>query len=222
VTKLTRRTSAVLAVLVVALCATAAAYACPGGKHGDAKEAFKLNHGHHHAFKHDKNKDVDFKHGHHKAFVFKTDLVSPDSGTCGNNWASDTLKRTYKVTQNHDGSFTLVAFDRGTFTTVAGQSPGACETTDTHHGATVTAGITGGVVGFVVEKLTGTFNASATCAAVCNRDAFVAAHFGTPTSRVVEKFAFFYGSKDPGLTKHMWVNSGTSTTSNNRGDIATA
>ena len=219
-TKLTRRVGALFAVLVVALTATAAAYACPGGKHGDMNAAFKLNHGHHHAFKHDDHGDKN-KHGGH-AFVFKTELTSPDSGTCGNNWANDTLKRVYKVKQNGDGSFTLVAFDRGTFTTVAGQSPGACETTDTNHGATVTAGITGGVVGFVVEKLTGTFNPSATCAAVCNRDAFVAAHFGTPTSRVVEKFAFFYGSKDPGLIKHMWVNSGTSTTSNNRGDIATA
>jgi hypothetical protein len=221
VTKLTRRAGAVFAVLVVALTATAAAYACPGGKHGDMNAAFKFNHGHHHAFKHDNDRDVRFKHDHN-AFVLRTTLTSPDSGTCGNNWANDTLTRVYKVKQNHDGSFTLVAFDRGTFTTVAGQSPGACDTTDSHHGATVAAGITGGVVGFVVEKITGTFNPSATCAAVCNRDAFVAAHFGTPTSRAVEKFAFFYGSKDPGLIQHMWVNRGTATTSSNAGDIASA
>jgi hypothetical protein len=217
VTKYTRRAGAFVAVLVVAMCATAAAYACPGGHHGDMRAAFKFNHGHHHAFK----KDHGDHHGSH-AFVFKTTLTSPDSGTCGNNWANDTLKRTYKVKQNSDGSFTVVSFDRGTFTTVAGQSPGACETTDTNHGATVVAGVTGGVVGFVVDKITGTFNASATCATPCTRDAFVAAHFGTPTSRVTEKFAFFYGSKDPGLIKHMWVNAGTATTSSNRGDIASA
>jgi hypothetical protein len=219
VTKLTRRAGVMFAALAVALTATAAAYACPGGKHGDMKSSFKSNRGHHHGSKGDHG---DKNNHHNNAFVFKTTLTSPDSGTCGNDWANDTLKRVYKVTQNHDGSFTLVAFDRGTFTTVAGQSPGACETGDSHHGATVTAGVTGGVVGFVAEKLTGTFNATATCAAVCNRDAFVAAHFGTPTTRVVEKFAFFYGSKDPGLIKHMWVNRGTATTSSNAGDIASA
>ncbi len=215
-TKYTRRAGALAAVLVVAVTATAAASACPGGHHGDMKAAFKFDRGHHHAFKKD--------HGDHSrhAFVFQTTLTSPDSGTCGNNWANDTLKRTYKVTQASDGSFTVVSFDRGTFTTVAGQSPGACETTDTHHGATVAAGVTGGVVGFVVDKITGTFNASATCATPCTRDAFVAAHFGTPSSRVTEKFAFFYGSEDPGLIKHMWVNAGTATTSSNRGDIASA
>jgi hypothetical protein len=216
VTKYTRRAGALVAVLTVALTATAAAYACPGGHHGDMKAAFKFNHGHHHAFKKD--------HGDHSrhAFVFQTTLTSPDSGTCGNNWANDTLRRTYKVKQNSDGSFTVVSFDRGTFTTVAGQSPGACETTDTNHGATVAAGVSGGVVGFVVDKITGTFSASGTCATPCTRDAFVAAHFGTPSSRVTERFAFFYGSKDPGLIKHMWVNAGTATTSSNRGDIASA
>ena len=61
-TKLTRRVGALFAVLVVALTATAAAYACPGGKHGDMNAAVKLNHGHHHAFKHDDHGDKN-KHG---------------------------------------------------------------------------------------------------------------------------------------------------------------
>jgi hypothetical protein len=218
VTKYTRRAGAFVAVLVVAMSATAAAYACPG-HHGDAKNGsfLSFNHGHHHAFKKD--------HGEHSrhAFVFRTTLTSPDSGTCGNTWASDTLRRTYKVKQNSDGTFTLVAFDRGTFTTVAGQSPGACETTDTNHGATVTAGIKGGVTGFVVEKISGgTFNVSATCAAVCDRNAFVAAFFGSSATQTVEKFAYFYGSRDPALIKHVWMNAGTGTTSSNRGDIASA
>jgi hypothetical protein len=39
---------------------------------------------------------------------------------------------------------------------------------------------------------------------------------------VTQKFAFFYGSKDPGLVKHMWVNSGNATSSHNSGDIASA
>src|SRR5215831_823091 len=193
--KYTRRAGAFAAVLAVAMCATAAAYACPGGHHGDMKAAFKFNHGHHHAFKKDHHRG---DRGH--AFVFRTDLTSPDSGTCGNNWANDTLHRVYKVKQNSDGTFTLVAFDRGTFTTVAGQSPGACDTNDPGHGATVTAGITGVVVGFVAETVTGTFNPTATCATPCDRAAFVTAHFGAVTP-VVQKFAYFYGSKDPGLIK---------------------
>lgn len=210
----TRRAGAFAAVLAVALCATAAASACPGGHHGDMKASFKFDHGHHHGFKN--------MHGRH-AFVFRTTLTSPDSGTCGNNWANDTLKRVYKVKRNGDGTYTLVAFDRGTFTTVAGQSPGACETTDTNHGATVTAGITGGVTGFVAETISGgTLNTSATCAAVCDRNAFVAAFFGASATQTVTKFAYFYGSRDPGLIKHVWVNAGTGTTSSNHGDIATA
>src|SRR5262245_2815888 len=50
---------------------------------------------------------------------------SPDSGVCGNDWATDKLDRSYVVYPQADGSF-LVAetFTKGTFTTIVGNSPG--------------------------------------------------------------------------------------------------
>lgn len=199
-----------LALIVGALCATAAAYACDGNHSGTkngTKNDTKSQRG---AFGHDQ-------------FRFKTTLTSPDSGTCGNNWANDALKRTYTVGKDADGSYRLVAFDRGSFTTVAGQSPGACDTNDPHHGATVTAGIAGHMGGFVAEQITGgTFNSHATCATVCDRSAFVAAFFGSSAQQHVDKFFYAYGSKDSALTKHAWINRGNATSSQNRGDIATA
>jgi hypothetical protein len=208
--KLIRRTSAAFAIVVLSLAATAAAYACNGG-HGDKKG--QEQHG-------AKGANVSF---HQEGFRFTTALTTPDSGTCGNNWANDTLKRTYAVKKNSDGSFSLIAFDRGTFSTVAGQSPGACDTSDPHHGATVTVGITGRMGGFVAEKITGgTFNPNATCATVCDRNAFVAAFFGSSAQQSVDKFLYVYGAHDPTLIKHAWVNAGNATTSHNHGDIATA
>ena len=42
---------------------------------------------------------------HHKFGPY--DVVTDDHGSCGNAWAVDTEKRIYKITRNHDGSFTL-------------------------------------------------------------------------------------------------------------------
>lgn len=204
---LTRHALGVLALVVGALCATAAAYACDG-QHANDQGGVKAE-------------NVAF-HGTSNVFRYKTSLTSPDSGTCGNDWANDTIKRVYTVKKSADGSYRLLAFDRGVFTTVAGQSPGACDQNDPHHGATVTAGITGRMGGFVAEKITGgTFNAHATCAG-CTRDAFVAAFFGASAQQHADKFLYVYMSKSPALTKHLWVNHGNATESRNRGDIATA
>lgn len=210
---LTLRAFGVLALIVGVLSMSAAAYACDGGgSHKDASA--KDSHG-------VKAENVAFHHS--DAFRLKTTLSTPDSGTCGNNWATDTLARTYSVKKSSDGTYRLIAFDRGTFTTVAGQSPGACDKGDSHHGATVTAGITGHMGGFVTAKISGgTFNAAATCATVCDRDAFVAAFFGSSAHQSVDKFVYGYMSKDSTLTKHVWVNGGSATESHNRGDIATA
>ena len=53
---------------------------------------------------------------------------SPDSGTCGNDWAMDTFDRHFTVFQNNDGSLLVVEqFKDGGFVTTAGLSPGACE-----------------------------------------------------------------------------------------------
>ena len=56
--------------------------------------------------------------------------------------------------KNRDGSYTLTRFDRGHFVTLAGQSPGACDTTG-DHGKTIRAGVQGFLVGFIRGTVTG-------------------------------------------------------------------
>ena len=54
--------------------------------------------------------------GHGKKSKFGPyDVVTDDHGSCGNTWAVDTEKRTFKVKQNKDGTFTVTRTDRGTF-----------------------------------------------------------------------------------------------------------
>src|SRR5438874_13760886 len=58
---------------------------------------------------------------------------SPDSGTCGPTWATDTFDRHFTVKTNQDGSFLVIEqFKNGSFVTNAGlnPSPGSCDTTD--------------------------------------------------------------------------------------------
>jgi hypothetical protein len=215
-----RSAFALCALFVGALSYTAAAYACDGGHHNDRK-------------KHDvKGANVAFHHNHGKTFRYSTTLTSPDSGCDGHTWANDTIKRTYLVKKNSDGSFRLTAFDRGDFTTVAGVSPQGCPTVDNpHHGSTVTAGVTGKFGGFLTEDITGgTFNPNAACAAVCDRAAFVAAFFGPTGHENLDKnvkYIYVFTSKDPSLKYHVWLDRGHAGSTGglktvDRGDIATA
>src|SRR5262247_2779348 len=107
--------------------------------------------------------------------------TSPDSGTCGNDWATDTFDRFFKVdvTPNSDGTYNVVEeFKKGTFVTVAGASPGGCET---NPGGVVAAGVTGKMQGsFNIVVSGGTFNPTAVCDASCGTTAgFIAKVFGT-------------------------------------------
>ena len=68
---------------------------------------------------------------------------SPDSGTCGNTWANDTMNRVFNVdtVQNPDLTFNVTEeFKNGTFVTLAGSSPEGC---GKDFGGTVGAGVTG-------------------------------------------------------------------------------
>jgi hypothetical protein len=117
------------------------------------------------------------KTGHAK-FTFA--MTTTDNGSCGNTWANDTETRKYSVKDNGDGTFTVRRSEKGTFTTLAGQSPGACETTG-KHGALVTAGVQGKFEGYLVGTVTATsFNPNATCAAgadCSSRAGFIATYF---------------------------------------------
>ena len=215
-THLSRRIGAVLALLVLSSSATAAAYACDGGKRGGdehgVKSAFHMSR-------------------HHHGFRYTTTITSTDTGTCADNvWANDTAKRTYFVQKNRDGSYRLTAVDRGTFTTVAGQSPEACNSANPNHGSTVTAGIQGRYGGFLSENITGgTFNPKATCEH-CTRAAFVAAFFGAAAQENLDKnvkYVYVYSSRDESLKYRTWVDKGYAgptggLKTSDRGDIATA
>jgi hypothetical protein len=143
------------------------------------------------------------------------DVVTDDHGSCGNTWAVDTAKRTFKVRQNKDGSFTLTRTDRGTFVTSAGQSPGACETKG-KHGSTVNAGVNGRFHGYLRGVVTGgTFNPSATCPADCGlTDVFIATFFGPTatfscfTDSAACKFNFHYHARGQDLKFHNWYDLG--------------
>jgi hypothetical protein len=125
---------------------------------------------------HGKGKGKD-KAGHAK-FTFA--VTTTDNGSCGNPWATDNETRKYSVKDNGDGTFTLRRTDKGTFTTLGGQSPGACDTKG-KHGAAVVPGIQGKFRGYLVGTVTASsFNPDATCApgADCSsRSGFIATYF---------------------------------------------
>src|SRR4029078_13466357 len=64
---------------------------------------------------------------------------SPDSSTCGNDWADDTFARDFTVR----GATVVEQFKNGSFVTNAGASPGACDPSDGYGPGTVGAGHTG-------------------------------------------------------------------------------
>ena len=131
------------------------------------------------------------KSKHHNKYKFT--VTTTDNGSCGTPWATDTVKRTFRVKKNRDGSYTLTRFDRGRFVTLAGRSPGACDTTG-RHGQTIRAGVTGRMVGFLRGTVTGgTFDRNATCTGPdCGfTDVFLKTFFGPDA-----KFSCFENSTD--------------------------
>ena len=142
--------------------------------------------------------------------------TSPDSGTCGNDWATDTFDRHYQVsvTPNVGGTYNVTEqFKNGTFVTNAGPSAGACET---NPGGTVAAGVTGKMHGsFEIVVTGGTFNANETCATGCDTTAgFIAKVFGTGASYDVPTFSFHYSAGNNGEWKNASADRG-----GNHGDI---
>lgn len=146
---------------------------------------------------------------------------SPDSGTCGNDWAHDTFKRFFTVTANPDGSLDLREdFKEGKFLTVAGRSPGGCQAA-LPHGSEVAAGIKGNFHGFLGGPVTGgTFNPNATCNDPCTGSSFVLAFFGVSADNWnVNTFKFTYHAEGEHLAFRNWQNA-SADQGGNRGDIA--
>ena len=144
---------------------------------------------------------------------------SPDSGTCGNDWATDTFDRHFTVKHNVDGTFTVIQqFKNGSFVTNVGFSPGACDLDEPENtGGLVNSGITGGMDGyFIIPLPTGTMQTSTSpfCDAVlmtntgCTTTTFINSHFTScyPVTCSVTTFYFRYNAGDQQLVEHEWKN----------------
>jgi hypothetical protein len=159
--------------------------------------------------------------------------TSPDNGSCGNPWATDSFDRDFKVKDNGDGTFLVKEeFKNGSFVTLGSASPGACETTD-KHGLTVAPGVTGKMHGDLEGTVTSTtFNQNA-CANPANcttTDGFLLDAFGAagPASFTCNlgyagcQFKFEYSAGDQGLAFHHWEDKSTNPPGGElfKGDIA--
>jgi hypothetical protein len=193
-----------------ALALAAAAVADPGGKGKDKKPGTK-----------------------HGNTTFQFTFVNTDNGSCPDGstlaWATLDETRTYKVRPTEKG-FRLTRYDRGTFVTRAGRSPGACESS--RHGQTVRAGVTGHFQGYLVGTISGgTFNPNATCPADCGaRETFMRTFFGPSAVYSCDanstdcKFNFEYTAPAQQLLFRHWQDkgkgAGTMLNEIFRGDIA--
>jgi hypothetical protein len=146
---------------------------------------------------------------------------STDSSTCGGDWATDTYKRVFDAatTPNSDGTYNVTeSFIAGRFVTMAGSSPGACES-GPNDGGTIAAGVTGSFSGnFMIVVSKGTFNPNATCDSGCDTTAgFVATVYGS-TTYDIPSFGFTYHANGPGLSQREWHNA-SADQGGNSGDI---
>jgi hypothetical protein len=155
---------------------------------------------------------------------------SPDSGTCGNDWAEDMFDRHFTVFKNQDGTLTVVQqFKRGSFETLAGPSPGSCDL-DNPPGGLVDAGKTGSMHGYFIIPIpmtTTQTSDSPYCDAVamsnadCTTTTFINTHFTPacyPATCPVTTFFFHYAAGDQGLIMHEWKNA-SEDRGGNSGDI---
>jgi len=142
--------------------------------------------------------------------------TTPDNGTCGQPWATDTVDRDFSVHDNGDGTFRVKEqFKNGSFVTTGPASPGACET-DQHHGTTVRPGVVGNFTGFLDGTVTSTTynpNGCSAAGADCTTtQGFLLAVFGAsgPATFTCNlgyagcSFNFEYSSSDKTLTYHHW------------------
>jgi hypothetical protein len=153
-------------------------------------------------------------------FVFH--VVTTDHGCNFRPWATDTLRRVYKVRLREDGTYTLRREDNGRFVTLAGPSPSADPCPGVirrgKHGTTLLAGMKGKLHGYLQGTVSGgTFIPNGTCTTQCTASDFVAGFF-TPGSTFTCsqgyagcRFNFAYTAqrhKRQGLKFHHWVDRG--------------
>jgi hypothetical protein len=154
---------------------------------------------------------------------------SPDSGTCGNDWAEDTFDRDFTVRTTPAGTTVVQQFKNGSFVTNAPTSPGACDTSDGYGFGTLVAGHTGKMHGYFI--ISGALVQSSTdshCNAVtmttdasCTTATFINTHFAPcyPATCTVSTYFDHYSAGDQGLAVHEWKNASCDR-GGNHGDIA--
>jgi hypothetical protein len=153
---------------------------------------------------------------------------SPDSGSCGNNWANDTYNRDFTVRSNGDGTYTIVEqFKDGSFLTTGPASPGACDP-GTNHGTSIVAGKTGSMHGyFIITNVGPQTQDSPYCDAAnstntgCTTTTFVNTHFAPcyPATCTVTTYFDHYAAGDQSLLFHQWKNA-SADRGGDDGDIA--
>jgi hypothetical protein len=147
---------------------------------------------------------------------------SPDSSTCGNDWATDYFDRSFQVLKhaNDDGTYTVYEqFESGSFVTVAGDSPAGCSS---NPGGTISDGIVGSMSGDQTMIISGGKLKPNGCKfGDCSTTAgFVAAVFGESATSSVTSFYFQYNANDgQGLSWVQWINA-SADRGGNSGDIA--
>ena len=157
---------------------------------------------------------------------------SPDSGTCGPDWAQDTFNREFTVKPNPDGTYRVYEqFKDGSFVTTAPAtglffSPGACDTSDGSPPGLLVAGIHGTMHGYITITVTGTENPAATCASVlnpCDTTMGFLTEFFPGGAYNYDAYFFHYAGYDgynAALAINEWKNASCNR-GGNHGDIAT-
>jgi len=158
-----------------------------------------------------------------------------DSGTCGFDWATDTVNRFFMIRHVAPMTFSVVQkFKGGTFVTPAQpplftpdplkRSPGACDSSDGTPPGTVADFVTGTFHGYLDMTITSAVYSpsTATCPPPCAfTSVFLTSVFGPLFVRMDNAFFFHYVAVDQGLVFHEWRNA-SCTRGGNHGDIASA
>jgi hypothetical protein len=156
---------------------------------------------------------------------------SPDSGTCGQpHWAHDAFTRNYSVSGSGTDWVVTETFKNGTFSTIAGVSPGACDSAapPSGNGGLVNEGVQGKYSGFLKFPVTGTLDTNGACVrdpgdGMCHTSGWLDGFFptghvdGVPTASNTA-FKFTYKAKNQGLITTKWINA-DATNGGNTGDI---
>ena len=155
--------------------------------------------------------------------------TTTDSGTCGIDWAQDTVNREFKVQLVGFMTYRVTEkFKDGTFSTFPGDvpSPGACDSSDGTGPGTVAGGVSGSFQGYDMISITSaTYTpGTASCAPPCaSTNVFLVSVFGPAGAATRNDYAFFfhYVSNDHSLVYHEWKNASCNR-GGNHGDIQSA